>query len=67
LARPTRREVRGDTNEWKEVTVSEQEQEVGNGEESIDEEDQPATTDDDGGWDETNDEPAQGEGGQEAV
>ncbi|HEY8843308.1 MAG TPA: hypothetical protein VIM23_05335 [Gaiellaceae bacterium] len=47
--------------------MSEQEQEVGNGEESIDEEDQPATTDDDGGWDETNDEPAQGEGGQEAV
>ena len=67
MAGSTQREVRADTDVWKEVTVSEQEQEVGNGEESIDEEDQPATTDDDGGWDETNDEPAQGEGGQEAV
>jgi hypothetical protein len=49
------------------VTVSEQKQEVESGEESIEEEGQPATTDDDGGWEETNDEPAQGEGGQEAV
>jgi hypothetical protein len=43
-----------------------------NGEELIDEEGRNETQraideDDDGGWDETNDEPAQGEGGQDIV
>jgi hypothetical protein len=47
--------------------MSEQEHEPENGEESIDEEGSPATTDEGGGWEETNDEPAQGEGGQEAI
>jgi hypothetical protein len=55
--------------------MSEQEQETQNGEEQVDDEgrnptqrqidgDEPGPA---GGWDETNDEPAQGEGGQDAV
>ena len=47
--------------------MSEQESDVENGEESIDEENPPATTDEDEGWEETNDEPAQGEGGQDVI
>jgi hypothetical protein len=47
-------------------------EEPDNGEELIDEEGRNPTQraideDDDGGWDETNDEPAQGEGGQDIV
>jgi hypothetical protein len=47
--------------------MSEQEHEPENGEESIDEESPPATADEGEGWEEANDEPAQGEGGQDAV
>ena len=55
--------------------MSEHEQEVENGEELIDDQGRNATQqeiDGDapgpaGGWDETNDEPAQGEGGQDIV
>jgi hypothetical protein len=47
-------------------------EEPDNGEELIDEESRNPTQqaideDDDGGWDETNDEPAQGESGQDIV
>ena len=47
-------------------------EEPDNGEELIDEEGRNPTQQaidegDDGGWDETNDEPAQGEGGQDVV
>jgi hypothetical protein len=44
--------------------MSEQEHEAENGEELSDDE-APASADE--GWEETNDEPAQGEGGQDAV
>ncbi len=58
--------------------LSEQEQEVDNGEELIDEKgrnptqrqldgDETGPASNDKGWEETNDEPAQGEGGQDAV
>jgi hypothetical protein len=54
--------------------MSEHEQETQNGEEQIDDEGRNPTQrqidgDEQGpaGWDETNDEPAQGEGGQDAV
>jgi hypothetical protein len=58
--------------------MSEQEQEFESGEEQIDEEgrnptqrqidgDEPGPAATQEGWEETNDEPAQGEGGQDAV
>ena len=51
--------------------MSEHEREEGSGEELVDEPTQRETDGDEPdpavGWDETNDEPAQGEGGQDAV
>jgi hypothetical protein len=65
LTRSNRRKARGYTDDsGREVSMSEQEHEAENGEELTGEE---APASDGDGWEETNDEPAQGEGGQDVV